>query len=160
MWRQIVAVTQMNLANLRSRVGASAIIVVGMAGVVAVLLGLLAMSSGFRAVLAETARPDRVLIVRNVSNNEMSGWVTADELGLIRSLDGVAVASGEVYVIGFAKSDGARDLSTASEEMTLQIHPQPESDYTTLVTIPYSRIRQHRQYAAPNQDGFTVTVRP
>ena len=53
MWRQIVAVTQMNLANLRSRVGASAIIVVGMAGVVAVLLGLLAMSSGFRAVLAD-----------------------------------------------------------------------------------------------------------
>jgi putative ABC transport system permease protein len=88
----------MNLANLRSRVGASAIVVVGMAGVVAVLLGLLAMSSGFRAVLAETARPDRVLIVRNGSNNEMSGWVTADELGLIRSLDGVAVASGEVYV--------------------------------------------------------------
>jgi hypothetical protein len=28
------------------------------------------------------------------------------------------------------------------------------------VTIPYSRIRHHRQYAAPNQDGFTVTVRP
>jgi len=53
-----------------------------------------------------------------------------------------------------------RELSTATEEMTLQIHPQPEGDYGTLVTIPYSRIRQHRQYAAPNQDGFTVTVRP
>jgi putative ABC transport system permease protein len=79
MWRQIVAVTQMNLANVRSRLAASAIIVVGMAGVVAVLLGLLAMSSGFRAVLAETARPDRVLIVRNGSNNEMSGWVTTNE---------------------------------------------------------------------------------
>jgi hypothetical protein len=54
----------------------------------------------------------------------------------------------------------ARALSTASEEMTLQIHPQPEGDYATLVTIPYSKIRHHRQYAAPNQDGFTVTVRP
>jgi hypothetical protein len=41
--------------------------------------------------------------------------------------------------------------------MTLQIHPQPENEYQTLVTIPYSRIRHHRQYAAPNQDGFTVT---
>jgi hypothetical protein len=77
-----------------------------------------------------------------------------------RSYETHKLPSGEVYVIGFAKSDGARDLSTASEEMTLQIHPQPENDYTTLVTIPYSRIRQHRQYAAPNQDGFTVTVRP
>ena len=42
----------------------------------------------------------------------------------------------------------------------MQIHPQPEQDYDALVTIPYSRIRQHRQYAAPNQDGFTVTVLP
>jgi len=32
--------------------------------------------------------------------------------------------------------------------------------FQTLVTIPYSRIRHHRQYAAPNQDGFTVTVQP
>ena len=65
-----------------------------------------------------------------------------------------------MFVIGFAKPDVARTLSTASEEMTLQIHPQPESGFDTLVTIPYSRIRHHRQYAAPNQDGFTVTVAP
>jgi hypothetical protein len=77
-----------------------------------------------------------------------------------RSYETHKLPSGDVYVIGFAKADVARALSTATEEMTLQIHPQPEGDYATLVTIPYSRIRQHRQYAAPNQDGFTVTVRP
>jgi hypothetical protein len=68
--------------------------------------------------------------------------------------------SGDVFVIGFAKPEVARELSTAAQEMTLQIHPAPEAEHQTLVTIPYSRIRQHRQYAAPNQDGFTVTVRP
>ena len=68
--------------------------------------------------------------------------------------------SGDVFVIGFAKPEVARDLSTANQEMTLQIHPAPEAEYQTLVTIPYSRIRHHRQYAAPNQDGFTVTVQP
>ena len=36
--------------------------------------------------------------------------------------------SGEVYIIGFATSETARKLSTATEEMTLQIHPQPEGD--------------------------------
>jgi hypothetical protein len=77
-----------------------------------------------------------------------------------RSYETHKLPSGDVYVIGFAKSDVARTLSTATEEMTLQIHPQPEGDYATLVTIPYSKIRHHRQYAAPNQDGFTVTVRP
>jgi hypothetical protein len=77
-----------------------------------------------------------------------------------RSYETHKLRSGEVYVIGFATSDVARTLSTASDEMTLQIHPQPDGEYSTLVTIPYSRIRQHRQYAAPNQDGFTVTVKP
>jgi hypothetical protein len=77
-----------------------------------------------------------------------------------RSYETHKLPSGDVFVVGFAKPDVARELSTASQEMALQIHPQPEGDYQTLVTIPYSRIHHHRQYAAPNQDGFTVTVRP
>ena len=51
-------------------------------------------------------------------------------------------------------------MSPATGEMTLQIHPQPEGSHDVIVTIPYSSIRRHRQYAAPNQDGFTVTVLP
>jgi hypothetical protein len=77
-----------------------------------------------------------------------------------RSFETHKLPSGAVFVIGFAKSEVARALSTASEDMTLQVHPQPEGEYGTLVTIPYSRIRHHRQYAAPNQEGFTVTVAP
>jgi len=77
-----------------------------------------------------------------------------------RSYETHKLPGGDVFVIGFAKSDVARALSIATEAMTLQIHPQPEAEYGTLVTIPYSRIRHHRQYAAPNQDGFTVTVNP
>jgi len=77
-----------------------------------------------------------------------------------RSYETHKLPSGDVFVIGFAKPDTARELSTAGQEMTLQIHPMPENEYQTLVTIPYSRIRHHRQYAAPNQDGFTVTVQP
>jgi hypothetical protein len=77
-----------------------------------------------------------------------------------RSYETHKLPSGEVFVIGFAEPDVARELSTASSEMTVPIHPQPEHGFETLVTIPYSRIRQHRQYAAPNQEGFTVTVRP
>ena len=77
-----------------------------------------------------------------------------------RSYETHKLPSGDVFVIGFATRTAAQELSTASVEMTIQIHPQPESAYDTLVTVPYSRIRQHRQYAAPNQDGFTVTVKP
>jgi hypothetical protein len=77
-----------------------------------------------------------------------------------RSYETHKLPSGEVFIIGFAKPEVARELSTATQELTLQIHPQPNTEYDTLLTIPYSRIRHHRQYAAPNQDGFTVTVTP
>jgi hypothetical protein len=77
-----------------------------------------------------------------------------------RSYEIHKLPSGDVFVIGYAKADVARQLSTAASEVTIQIHPQAEQDFDTLVTIPYSRIRRHRQYAAPNQDGFAVTVLP
>ena len=54
----------------------------------------------------------------------------------------------------------ARQLTTAPQEVTIQVQPHPEPEQNTLVEIPYSRIRTHRQYAAPNQHGFTVTVTP
>ena len=65
MLKQTAAVTRMNLENLGSRAGSSTTVIVGSAAVVAVLLGLLAMSAGFRSALVETAKPDRGLILRN-----------------------------------------------------------------------------------------------
>ena len=53
-----------------------------------------------------------------------------------RSYETHKLPSGEIYVIGFAMGDVARALSTATAEMTLQIHPQPEGQHEVLVTIP------------------------
>src|SRR5215813_4729811 len=77
-----------------------------------------------------------------------------------RSYETHKLPSGDVFVIGFAKPEVARTLSTTNEEITLQIHPQPEAGFDALVTIRYAQIRHHKQYAAPNQEGFTVTVIP
>lgn len=77
-----------------------------------------------------------------------------------RSYETHKLPSGDVFIVGFSKPDLVRELSTATVEMSLQIRPQAEGEYTELVTIPYSRIRHHRQQSAPNQEGFTVTVRP
>ena len=63
MLKQTAAVTRMNLESLGSRAGSSATVVVGSAAVIAVLLGLLAMSAGFRSALVETAKADRGLIL-------------------------------------------------------------------------------------------------
>jgi hypothetical protein len=77
-----------------------------------------------------------------------------------RSYETHKLPSGDVFVIGFTAGETARALSTATADTTLQLHPQPEHSFDTLVTIRYSQIRHHKQYAAPNQDGFTVTVIP
>ena len=44
-----------------------------------------------------------------------------------RSYELHKLPSGEVFVIGYAKADVVRQLSTSSDEMTLQIHPQAEA---------------------------------
>ena len=97
MLKQTAAVTWMNLENLGSRAGSSATVVVGSAAVVAVLLGVLVMSSGFRSALVETAKPDRGLLLRNGSNNEMDGWIGLQELAILEADEGFDVTSGEVY---------------------------------------------------------------
>ena len=77
-----------------------------------------------------------------------------------RSYETHKLASGEVFVIGFATAEVAQQLASAPGEVTVLIQPEPDDQAQTLVRIPYSRIRNHRQYAAPNQHGFTVTVTP
>ena len=76
-----------------------------------------------------------------------------------RSYETHKLSDGEVYVIGFADVETAALLaSIPKREQTIQVQPEPDEKANVLVTIPYPRIRQHRQYAAPNQHGFTVTI--
>ena len=77
-----------------------------------------------------------------------------------RSYETHKLVGGEVLLVGFATEDVALQLQSATTEMTIEVQPQPEDGHETLVAIPYSRIRHHRQYAAPNQHAFTATVTP
>ena len=75
-----------------------------------------------------------------------------------RSYETHKLADGEVFVVGFADVETASALEASGGEQTLVIQPEPDATANVLVKVPYSRIRHHRQYAAPNQHGFTVTV--
>jgi hypothetical protein len=77
-----------------------------------------------------------------------------------RSYEAHKLASGDVTLIGFTSAESARQLTTSTEDLSLQVQPMPEDGQDTLVEIPYSRIRRHKGYAAPNQHGFSVTVSP
>jgi hypothetical protein len=75
-----------------------------------------------------------------------------------RSYETHKLVDGEIYVVGFADVETAAVLASSRVEQTIQVQPEPDERANELVKIPYSRIRQHRQHAAPNQHGFTVTV--
>jgi hypothetical protein len=75
-----------------------------------------------------------------------------------RSYETHKLASGEIYIIGFADVETAAVLASSSTERTIRVQPEPAEKANVLVKIPYPHIRQHRQYASPNQHGFTVTV--
>ena len=56
LFKQISAVTLMNFKSLPHRIGTSIVIVVGIAGVVAVLVSVLAMSTGMLATMEHSGR--------------------------------------------------------------------------------------------------------
>ena len=74
-----------------------------------------------------------------------------------RSYETHKLSNGEIHVIGFADAATAAQLEAAGEQ-TIQIRPEPEAHANLLVKVPYSRISRHKQYCAPNQHGFTVTL--
>jgi putative ABC transport system permease protein len=87
---QILHVTLINLRNVPRRLGTSLVVVVGIAGVVGVLVSVLAMGEGFRHTLASTGRPARVIMLRAGSDAEMSSGVGRDQATLLGALPGVA----------------------------------------------------------------------
>jgi len=99
MFGQIFEITVMNLRNIRARLGSSSVIVVGIAGVVAVLIGLLSMAVGFARALESTSLENRALILRDGSNSELSSGLDTQAINIVSRLEGISVASDELYVI-------------------------------------------------------------
>jgi putative ABC transport system permease protein len=103
---QAVEITLINLRTIPERLGPSLVVVVGIAGVVGVLVSVMAMSEGFRHTLASTGRNDRVIMLRAGSDAEMSSGVERDQAALLAVLPGIArdaegrpLASAELVVM-------------------------------------------------------------
>ena len=88
--RQTLAVASVGLASLPQRWGASSVIVIGIAGVVGVLVAMLAMGEGFQATLQQTGSDDTAIILRGGSQAETNSVITRDQVPLIGSLAGIA----------------------------------------------------------------------
>jgi putative ABC transport system permease protein len=119
MFKQLTAITVMNLRTLPQRLGASSVIVIGIAGVVAVLVSVLAMSVGFRHTLADSGRADRAIVLRGGSDAELNSNLTREDIDVISDAPGVAkdgagqaVLSNEIVsVVNVPKADTGTDAN-------------------------------------------------
>ncbi len=88
-FRQITSISAMNLRSIPQRLGTSFVIVIGIAGVVAVLLSVLAMSTGLMKTIASTGRADRAIVLRGGSNAELASAITREQALTIMDAPGV-----------------------------------------------------------------------
>jgi putative ABC transport system permease protein len=79
MWRQIVAITSLGFRSIPERLGPSLVILVGLAGVVAVFTALLAMAEGFRSTLESTGRQDIAIVMRGGSSAELNSGLPREQ---------------------------------------------------------------------------------
>lgn len=87
--RILLAITLMNFRSIRARLGTSMVIVVGIACVVAVLIGMLSMSRGFERTLKGTGSDSRALLLSAGVLAELSSGIGPDVLPLVRTLPGI-----------------------------------------------------------------------
>lgn len=102
---QIAVVTALNLRTLGERRGASFATVFGVAGVVAVFVGVLSIGEGFRATMDAGGRDDVAMVMRSGNDSEMMSGLGREDTDIVKQAPGVArdaqgpVASAELFVV-------------------------------------------------------------
>jgi putative ABC transport system permease protein len=117
MLRQALAITGISIRSIPERWAPSLVIVVGLAGVVAVFTALLAMATGFESTLKATGRSDAALILRGGSDAELNSAfdrastdLIKQEPGIATGADGKPLASAELMVIAeLVRKDDVRN---------------------------------------------------
>jgi putative ABC transport system permease protein len=102
---QIASITKFGLLSIPQRRGTVAATVFGIAGVVAVLVGVLSIAAGFKQAMAVSGAPDAAVVLRSGADSEMVSGLGRDETRVIADSPGVAhtsqgpLSSAELFVI-------------------------------------------------------------
>ena len=135
MFKQTSAITGLNLKSIPERWGPSLVIVIGLAGVVAVFTALLAMVTGFESTLKSTGREDVAVIMRGGSDSELNSGLPRDqgtlikqEPGIRKDDDGQPLASAEMMFIAEIAKKGDKTGSNVTvrgvEPKAMKLRPQ------------------------------------
>ncbi len=129
---QILTVTAFGLRTMPQRIGASLAALFGIAGVVAVLVGVLSIAEGFEKTLQTAGSPDLAIVVRAGATSEMMSILSGDEAQIVADTIGVArrggrpLSSSELYVIidvpKRSTGTGANVPLRGVEEVAFDVH--------------------------------------
>ncbi|MEX1830018.1 ABC transporter permease [Luteibacter sp. CQ10] len=104
--RQTWQVTRVGLSTVWQRLGSSSVVVVGIAGVVGVLVAMLAMSEGFAETLRATGNDHTAIVLRGGSQAELNSVLDRDSANVViqapgvkKGADGKPIASSELVVV-------------------------------------------------------------
>ncbi|MCC6757606.1 MAG: ABC transporter permease [Arenimonas sp.] len=118
---QVREIVLMNLRSIPQRLGASLVIVIGIAGVVGVLVAMLSMSTGLNKTLTATGDPDRAIVLRGGANGELASFLERASVtqikqdpAIARGADRLPVASAELIVITEVPRKGERSGANVS----------------------------------------------
>lgn len=81
--RQTWAVAAVAIATLPQRLGASSVVIIGIAGVVGVLVALLAMGAGFEATLKRTGTDDTVIVMASGAQSEIQSLLNRETVAAV-----------------------------------------------------------------------------
>ena len=103
---QAASVTWIGVSTLGQRLGASSVIIVGIAGVVGVLVALLAMGDGLQKTLKSTGDTETAIVLRGGASAELSSGISrehatliAQSAGILRNAEGKPIVSAELVVV-------------------------------------------------------------
>jgi putative ABC transport system permease protein len=104
--RQALSIARIGIATITQRMGSSSVIVVGIAGVVAVLVALLSMAAGFEATLRQTGTDDTAIVMRAGSQTEnnsivdhASAQIVSEAAQVLKNSQAQPIASPELVVV-------------------------------------------------------------
>ena len=122
--RRAMSVASVGVSTLGQRLGSSAVIVVGIAGVVGVLVAMLAMAEGYAETLRKTGSVDTAIVLRGASAAEVMSGLDRDSIlqiaqtpGIARDAKGEPLASPEIVVAANLPLKGG----TADDEGSVQL---------------------------------------
>jgi putative ABC transport system permease protein len=122
--RQSASVTAVGVSTLRQRLGSSSVIVIGIAGVVGVLVALLAMGEGYGETLRKTGNTETAIVMRGASASEVMSVLERDNVvvipqtaGIARDAQGKPIASPELVVAANLPLKGGTEDDVGSVQL-------------------------------------------